>query len=384
MAYGLTVADVERSISYFYAGLGNLISTNKVKIEIDNYEYEIEIPSSMVGNISYDVFGDYNQFLSGILLFNKDTLNLIDQYMSENPEGIYIPRISPNQKLKFIVNPSLKVADEGIVQEGANPRLESLAAAPLFDGTDKSVAEVHYTTGFTSINTDGNSYYFTVSAAVAKNKNVTLVAREVNKVVEQYLNSDNFKQYGSGYQVTFEGENEEILSAVKDLALAGLVAILLVYMIMAIQFQSLLYPFIILITIPLAFTGGMVGLLIANMNLSIVSIMGLIILVGVVVNNGIVLVDYINHLIAEGKKVKDALIEAGLTRLRPILMTALTTIFGLVTMALGMGEGAELLQPMAVSTIGGLIYATFLTLTIVPTVYALFNHKRMKLEEEEN
>lgn len=84
------------------------------------------------------------------------------------------------------------------------------------------------------------------------------------------------------------------------------------------------------------------------------------------------------------KKVKDALIEAGLTRLRPILMTALTTIFGLVTMALGMGEGAELLQPMAVSTIGGLIYATFLTLTIVPTVYALFNHKRMKLEEEEN
>ena len=149
-----------------------------------------------------------------------------------------------------------------------------------------------------------------------------------------------------------------------------------------IQFQSLLYPFIILITIPLAFTGGMVGLLIANMNLSIVSIMGLIILVGVVVNNGIVLVDYINHLIAEGKKVKDALIEAGLTRLRPILMTALTTIFGLVTMALGMGEGAELLQPMAVSTIGGLIYATLLTLTIVPTVYALFNHKRMKLEKE--
>lgn len=386
MAYGLTVADVERSISYFYAGLGNLISTNKVKIEIDNYEYEIEIPSSMVGNISYDVFGDYNQFLSGILLFNKDTLNLIDQYMSENPGGIYIPNtiIFPNQKLKFIVNPFLKVADEGIVLGGANPSLESLAAAPLFDGTDKSVAEVHYTTGFTSINTDGNSYYFTVSAAVAKNKNVTLVAREVNKVVEQYLNSDNFKQYGSGYQVTFEGENEEILSAVKDLALAGLVAILLVYMIMAIQFQSLLYPFIILITIPLAFTGGMVGLLIANMNLSIVSIMGLIILVGVVVNNGIVLVDYINHLIAEGKKVKDALIEAGLTRLRPILMTALTTIFGLVTMALGMGEGAELLQPMAVSTIGGLIYATFLTLTIVPTVYALFNHKRMKLEEEEN
>ena len=117
MAYGLTVADVERSISYFYAGLGNLISTNKVKIEIDNYEYEIEIPSSMVGNISYDVFGDYNQFLSGILLFNKDTLNLIDQYMSENPGGIYIPNtiIFPNQKLKFIVNPFLKVADEGIV-----------------------------------------------------------------------------------------------------------------------------------------------------------------------------------------------------------------------------------------------------------------------------
>jgi multidrug efflux pump subunit AcrB len=150
---------------------------------------------------------------------------------------------------------------------------------------------------------------------------------------------------------------------------------------MAIQFQSLVYPLIILGTIPLAFTGGMFALLITNAYLSLVSIMGFIILIGVVVNNGIVLIDYINKLREEGHKVMDAIMLAGQTRIRPILMTALTTILALLTLALGFGEGAELLQPMAITAIGGLIYATVLTLVVIPTIYAAINRKTILKEE---
>jgi HAE1 family hydrophobic/amphiphilic exporter-1 len=155
-------------------------------------------------------------------------------------------------------------------------------------------------------------------------------------------------------------------------------------MIMAIQFQSLIYPLIILSTIPLAFTGGMIALLLTGSYLSLVSIMGLIILVGVVVNNGIVLIDYIRILREEGHPVKEAIVLAGKTRLRPIFMTALTTILGLLTLALGFGEGSELLQPMAITAIGGLLYATLLTLVVVPTIYALLNSKKIKEEERAN
>lgn len=379
MAAGLTMADIEKCLSYFYNGLGSLMTTKTVTVEFDKFVYEVQIPTDLNIDIGLEDLGDYRQFLSGIKLFDKNMQALIDRYIMENPTGIYT--IVPIKPYYFQVNPLLKVTNNGIenlfVTDPNGPkRLDSYAAANLSD-----VADINYSTGFTSINSDGNTFYFMITAAINRDKNVTIVGSEVTKAVEAYLNSDEFKQYGNAYQVSFVGENEEIMSAVNDLILAGIVAILLVYMVMAIQFQSLLYPFIILITIPLAFTGGFIGLLIANMNLSIVSIMGLIILVGVVVNNGIVLVDYINYLVAEGKPLNEALIEAGITRLRPILMTALTTVFGLVTMALGLGEGGELLQPMAVTTIGGLVYATVLTLTMVPVVYSIFYREKKKIED---
>jgi HAE1 family hydrophobic/amphiphilic exporter-1 len=124
-------------------------------------------------------------------------------------------------------------------------------------------------------------------------------------------------------------------------------------------------------TIPLAFTGGFAILWLANMTVSVVALIGFVILVGVVVNNGIVLVDYVNQLVDQGYELFDALVEAGKTRLRPIVMTALTTILALSTMALGFGQGAEMMQPMAVTTVGGLLYATILTLFIVPIMYYL-------------
>ncbi|PKK88117.1 MAG: acriflavin resistance protein, partial [Tenericutes bacterium HGW-Tenericutes-7] len=247
--------------------------------------------------------------------------------------------------------------------------------------SETSVTAIDYMTGFQTIRTDGSNRYLEVTAQVEQGYNVTLVSGVVTDRVNAYLESTDFLNYGNGYNVTFQGENEEILEAVSELALASIVAILLVYMVMAIQFQSLLYPFIILGTIPLAFTGGMLALLITNSNLSLVAIMGFIILIGVVVNNGIVLIDYINKLREQGKMIKEAIVEAGETRLRPIFMTALTTVLALLTLAIGFGEGSELLQPMAITAIGGLIYATLLTLVVVPTIYALFNRKKIKEEE---
>ena len=131
-------------------------------------------------------------------------------------------------------------------------------------------------------------------------------------------------------------------------------------------------------TIPLAFTGGFLGLYIGNFEVSVIAMIGFVMLAGIVVNNGIVLVDYINQLRLAGMEKKEAIIEAGKTRMRPIFMTALTTILGLSTMAAGVGMGSDMMQPIAVVTIGGLIYATITTLFVIPVMYDLFNRKPMK------
>ena len=159
-------------------------------------------------------------------------------------------------------------------------------------------------------------------------------------------------------------------------------AILFIYLIMVAQFQGLLSPFIVLLTIPLAFTGGLLGLLIAGEELSVMSMMGFLVLAGVVVNNGIVFVDYVNQLRLDGVAKKDALVETGVTRMRPILMTALTTILAMSTMAMGLGSGSEMMQPMAIVTEGGMLYGTLLTLIVVPCIYDLFTRNKSMVEEE--
>jgi HAE1 family hydrophobic/amphiphilic exporter-1 len=159
-------------------------------------------------------------------------------------------------------------------------------------------------------------------------------------------------------------------------------AIALIYLIMVAQFQSLLSPFIVMFTIPLAFTGGFMALIITGNPVSIVAFLGLIILTGVVVNNGIVFVDYINILRRAGMPKREAIIQAGNVRLRPILMTALTTIIALSTMSLGFGTGTEMIQPMAITAIGGLIYATILTLIVIPVLYDLLFKKEKPAQGE--
>ena len=155
-----------------------------------------------------------------------------------------------------------------------------------------------------------------------------------------------------------------------------LLAVIFIYLIMVAQFQSLLSPFIIMFTIPLAFTGGFLGLIVSNSEISVIALIGFVMLAGVIVNNGIVLVDYTNQLRESGMEMRQALLTAGRTRLRPVLMTALTTILALCTMVFSKDMGSEMARPMAVVTIGGLLYGTLLTLVVVPCIYELFGRKR--------
>ena len=150
----------------------------------------------------------------------------------------------------------------------------------------------------------------------------------------------------------------------------------LVYLVMASQFESLIHPFVILFTIPLALVGVVLALFITKTTINIVAFIGVIMLAGIVVNNAIVLVDLINQLRAQGRERFEAIVEAGEARLRPIMMTSLTTALGLLPMALGFGEGAEVRTPMAVTVIGGLLVSTALTLIVIPVVYSLLDRKR--------
>ena len=390
MTYSLTHQDILTNINYLYTNLDTLGVTQSLMVNIEGIDYELSLPSETIsGTISFDAFGDYLTFLSGVMLFDRNTQVLIDRYIESTGQSIYLlnmmlPDYVQGTPIQFVVNPFLKI-NQGQIEfnpMSADPSLLSLAQAPLMHNNPLlSVTSVEKMTGFAVINTDGTNRYLNVTADIEEGYNVTLVGNDVADAVQRYLEGSLYASYGDGYSVTLEGETEEIMNAVNDLILAAIVAILLVYMIMAIQFQSLVYPFIILSTIPLAFTGGMLALLITNSYLSLVSIMGLIILVGVVVNNGIVLIDYIHVLRDQGYGIKDSIVLAGKTRLRPIFMTALTTILGLFTLSLGYGNGSELLQPMAITAIGGLIYGTVLTLLVVPAIYAALNHKAMKEEE---
>ena len=161
-----------------------------------------------------------------------------------------------------------------------------------------------------------------------------------------------------------------------------LLAVILIYLIMVAQFQSLKSPFIIMFTIPLAFTGGFLALFLGGKAVSVIAMIGFVMLAGIIVNNGIVLVDYVNQLRREGMSKKDAIVDSAKTRLRPVLMTALTTIISMSTMAVGMGKGTELSQPMAIVVVGGMIYGTILTLVLVPCLYDAFNKEKDMTEEE--
>ncbi len=237
----------------------------------------------------------------------------------------------------------------------------------------KDISSIEMTDTPTSINHDNQTRYISVTAGIDSKHNIGLVSKEVQSKLDDYKSP-------TGYEIKMGGETESINQAISDLIKMIALAIAFIYLIMVAQFQSLLSPFIVMFTIPLAFTGGLLALIITGQELSVISMLGFLVLAGVVVNNGIVFVDYVNQLRISGLNKKEALIEAGRTRMRPILMTALTTILAMSTMALGVGMGAEMSQALAIVTIGGLAYATLLTLFVVPTLYDIF-HRRKELRQ---
>ncbi|MBD5548217.1 MAG: MMPL family transporter [Lachnospiraceae bacterium] len=220
-----------------------------------------------------------------------------------------------------------------------------------------------------SVNRTDQNRYIAVSAEIAEGYNVGLVSDALEKELEQY-------KVPAGYSLVMSGENETIMDAMGQLYLMLLLALIFMYLIMVAQFQSLLSPFIIMFTIPLAFTGGFLGLIISGSELSVIALIGFVMLSGIIVNNGIVLVDYTNQLRGEGMEKRKAILTAGRTRLRPVLMTALTTILALCTMVFSNDMGSELAKPMAVVTIGGLTYGTLLTLVVIPCIYDIFSKEK--------
>jgi HAE1 family hydrophobic/amphiphilic exporter-1 len=178
-----------------------------------------------------------------------------------------------------------------------------------------------------------------------------------------------------GVSAIVSGQSEEMQASFQSMQFALALAIFLVYLVMASQFESLIHPFVILFTIPLALVGAVLALFITGTTINIVALIGVIMLAGIVVNNAIVLVDLINQLRAQGQQKLDAIMEAGGARLRPILMTSLTTALGLLPMAIGFGEGAEVRAPMAITVIGGLLVSTFLTLVVIPVVYSMMDRR---------
>ncbi len=251
------------------------------------------------------------------------------------------------------------------------------------DGTRKkirltSIAEINDDASLNQIDHDNQKRCAVVSAAVKDGYNITRVTSSIRRSI------DGEKLVKPGVTIDYGGQNEEIMDAMRQMVLMLIVGFLLVYLIMVAQFQSLRSPFIIIFTVPLAFTGGMMALLLCGYVLSVVSMMGFVMLMGIVVNNAIVLVDCINRFRLEGMEMEEAILAAGSVRMRPVIMTALTTVLGLMPLAIGIGNGAEMVQPVAIVCIGGLIFGTATTLLIIPVMYRLIGRRHMeKIEDEE-
>lgn len=262
----------------------------------------------------------------------------------------------------YVIDEENKALTRALLQdmllEGTNA--EGTCRIPL-----SQIASFEMRESLNAIRRADQTRYVAVSAQIAEGYNVGQVAAAVEKKLADYALPD-------GCRLVFAGENETINDAMEQVALMLVLALVFMYLIMVAQFQSLLSPFIIMFTIPLAFTGGLLGLFFTGSEVSVIALIGFVMLSGIIVNNGIVLIDYMNQLRESGMAKKEAILTAGRTRLRPVLMTALTTILALSTMVFSRDMGAEMMRPMAIVTIGGLLYGTLLTLVVIPCVYDLF------------
>ena len=279
------------------------------------------------------------------------------------------------------VSTSLTVGDDTytveIVDTESVPQLNDIFNYPFettkMDEEGNSTTETHTlgefatrseAAGMASIQRENQSRYISVTSVTEEGYNTSLLARQATEKLQNLS-----LPQGCTWELT--GESTQVNEMVSQMAQMLLLALVLIYLVMVAQFQSLLSPFIVLFTVPLAFTGGMIALVLSGEDLSIMSLMGFLVLMGVVVNNGIVFVDYTNQLRQGGLERREALVATGKTRMRPILMTTLTTVLAMVTMLFSTDPGSELGRGMAIVIIGGLVYATLMTLFVVPVIYDL-------------
>ncbi|MEE1167773.1 MAG: efflux RND transporter permease subunit, partial [Alistipes sp.] len=233
----------------------------------------------------------------------------------------------------------------------------------------KEVATIYEDFASPEIERENRQRVVTVSGSVGAGVALGEAVSEVNAMLAEY-------DVPAGLDLELGGSIEDQGEAFSDIGMLLILIVILVYIVMATQFESLAYPFIIMFTIPFAMSGVFIALWMSSTPLSLIALIGAIMLVGIVTKNGIVMVDYMNLLVERGSEVADAVIAGGKSRLRPVLMTSLTTILGMVPMAMGIGEGSETWQPMGISVVGGLLVSTFLTLFIVPALYAMMEGRK--------
>lgn len=300
--------------------------------------------------------------------------------------GIYqqISEKITTDKTSISITSDNKDYEVKIVNENNKPKYETLLnttiKAVTKDDEGKDITKKYKLSKFAKvieqdalkqIRRENQRDYISVTAEVKEGYNATLLSRELEKKLDNYKIAD-------GYAAEIQGESEQVMEMITQLVLALLLGFVLVYLVMVAQFQSLLSPFIIIFTIPLAFTGGMIGLMIFGRQISAMALMGFMILMGTVVNNGIVFVDYVNKLRMQGVEKRTALIATGKTRMRPILMTAITTILSMSVMVFSQDAGNAMQKSMAIVVSFGLLYATLMTLFIVPILYDVLYRRQPK------
>jgi HAE1 family hydrophobic/amphiphilic exporter-1 len=264
----------------------------------------------------------------------------------------------------------LEEEDRNSIEEVENILISSSTGLQI---SLKEIAKVTVDSGPKGIDRKNQQRVVNVSANISD--------RFLGKVIQDAQQQLDKLVLSEDYRYEFVGENREMQESFMELALALVLSILLVYMIIAAQFESLLMPLAVMFSVPFSLIGVILALLLTDKSLNVLSFIGIIMLVGIVVNNSIVLIDYINKLRQKGIKRKEAIILGGKTRLRPILMTMFTTVLALVPMALGVGEGAELRAPMAITIIGGLTSSTFLSLIIVPIFYTFLDDLSQRISK---
>ena len=353
MEKGLTVAQVYMAVASALTDTDSSLS-----LTLDGLDVSVSIQSPEESRMTREKLLD--------LEIDPSSASAMSSMMSSASSGSSMGSMSGMSSMSSMSSMS------GMSSASASGSTQSGESVRLGD-----IAQLEETVSLNTINRDQQRRYITVSADVADGYNVTKVTSAAEKIIGQ-------AELPQGVTAAFQGENEAIMDAIRQLLLMLLLGIVLVYLVMVAQFQSLRSPLIVMFTIPLAFTGGFLALLLAGVEVSVISLIGFVMLVGVIVNNGIVLVDYINQLRLEGMGRREAIIEAGVTRLRPILMTSLTTILGLIVMAFGNNVGTALMQPVALVCIGGLLYATLMTLLVVPCMYDILSRRDLrKVDEEE-